>query len=58
MLNESRGCHLRRVRSISSLSFYFVENPVITEDPNQRPHNVASDLGLPCLPMALLRVSR
>ena len=27
-------------------------------DPDQMPHNVASDLGLYCLPMTLLRVSR
>ena len=27
-------------------------------DPDQMPHNVASDLGLHCLPMTLLRVSR
>ena len=29
-----------------------------TVDPDQTPHNVASDLGLHCLPMTLLRVSR
>ena len=29
-----------------------------TVHPDQTPHNVASDLGLHCLPMALLRVSR
>ena len=28
-----------------------------TVDPNQMPHYVASDLGLHCLPMTLLRVS-
>ena len=27
-------------------------------DPSQTPHYVASDLGLQCLPMTLLRVSR
>ena len=27
-------------------------------DPDQMPHNVASDLGLHCLSMTLLRVSR
>ena len=27
-------------------------------DPNQTPHDVASDLGLHVLPMTLLRVSR
>ena len=40
-------CHFRGVRSILSLLFYFLmENPV-----------VASDLGLYCLPVTLLRVS-
>ena len=29
-----------------------------TVDPDQLPHHVASDLGLHCLPMTLLRVSR
>ena len=29
-----------------------------TVDPDQMPHYVASDLGLQCLPMTLLRVSR
>ena len=28
-----------------------------TEDPDQMPHYVASDLGLHCLPMTLLQVS-
>ena len=27
-------------------------------DPNQTPHSAASDLGLHCLPITLLRVSR
>ena len=27
-------------------------------DPDQTPHHVASDLGLHCLPVTLLRVSR
>ena len=27
-------------------------------DPAQTPHNVASDLGLHCMPMTLLHVSR
>ena len=29
----------------------------ITVDPDQTPHYVASDLGLHCLPMTILRVS-
>ena len=36
-----------------------MENPVYKQcRPGQTPHNVASDLGLHCLPMTLLRVSR
>ena len=38
----------------------FVEVPVVdanSEDPDQKPHSGASDLGLPCLPFTLLRVS-
>ena len=31
---------------------------VDNEDPDQMPHYVASDLGLLCLPMTLLQVSR
>ena len=34
---------------------YFLANDV---DPDQPPHYVASDLGLHCLPMTLLRVSQ
>ena len=29
-----------------------------TVDPDQTPHDVASDLGLQCLPVILLRVSK
>ena len=29
-----------------------------SEDPDQMPHSAASDLGLHCLPITLLRVSR
>ena len=29
-----------------------------TVDPDQMPHNVASDLGLHCLPITLIQVSR
>ena len=36
-----------------------MENPVSKNvDLNQTPHHVASDLGLHCLPMTLLQVSR
>ena len=43
--------------SILSLFFYFGWKIllVISEDPDQRAHYVASDLGLHCLPMILLR---
>ena len=45
MLDESI-CHSRGVGSILSFLFYFDAN------------HVASDLGLHCLPMTLLHVSR
>ena len=42
-----------------SLLFYSMENPVSNSvDPDQMPHYVVSDLGLHCLSMTLLRVSR
>ena len=53
MLDESI-CHFRGVESIF-LWKILLENTV---NPDQMPHHVASDLGLHCLPMALLRVSR
>ena len=34
-----------------------MENPVSNVDPDQKPHYVASDLGLDCMPMTLLRIS-
>ena len=38
---------------------FLMENPVSKHaDPDQRPHHVASDLGLQCLLMTLLQVSR
>ena len=42
------------------LLFYFYGKPFIAHsvDPDQMPHYVASDLGLHCLPMAFLQVSR
>ena len=37
---------------------FFIENPVSKHvDPDQTPHYVASDLGLHCLSIDLLRVS-
>ena len=53
MLDESI-CHFRDVRSILCYSV-LLANSV---DPDQMPHNVASDLGLHFLLMTLLRVSR
>ena len=43
-----------------SCRFYFMfdGNPVSKNaDPDKTPHHVASDLGLHCLPVALLRIS-
>ena len=59
MLDESI-CHHRGVRSILSLLFFFAGKIRLAnnEDPDQMPHYVASDQGLQCLPMTLLRVSR
>ena len=58
MLDESI-CHFRGVKSILSL-FCFLRKILLanTVDPDQMPHYVASDLGLHCLPMTPLRVSR
>ena len=59
MLDESI-CHFMVIGSI--LLFYSVLDGKIllayNVDPDQMPHNVASDLGLHCLPMTLLGVSR
>ena len=59
MLDESI-CHFRGVWSITSLLFYFSLKIVLANnvDPGQTRFDVASDLGLHCLPMTLLRVSR
>ena len=48
------------VSSILSLLFYFCRKILFANnvDPDQMPHYVASDQGLHCLPMTLLRVSR
>ena len=51
MLDES-VCHFRGVRSILSLLFYFDGN-ANAEDADQMPPDVASDLGLHCLPVTL-----
>ena len=50
----------RDVRPILSLLFYFLWKIVLTNniDPDQTLLNVASDLGLHCLPLTLLQVFR
>ena len=59
MLEESI-CLFRDVRSILSLLFYFDGKILLANnvDPDQMPHYVASDLGLHCLSMTLLQVSK
>ena len=59
MLDKSI-CHLRVVGSILSLLFYCWWNILLANsvDPDQTPYYVASDLGLHCLPVTLLRASR
>ena len=59
MLDESI-CHFRGVGSALSFLFCFLWKIQLAnkEDPDQGPHFVASDLGLHCLPMTLLRVSK
>ena len=58
MFDESI-CHFRDVESILLLLFYFWWKIMLANNvgPDQTPH-VASDLGLHCLPMTFLRVSR
>ena len=52
MLDESI-CHFRGVRSILTLLFYFLWKILLANnvDPDQTPQDVASDLGLHCVPM-------
>ena len=52
---DTSSCHCRGVRSILSLLFYFLWNILLANnvDPDQTPHDVASDQGLHCLPMTL-----
>ena len=56
---DASTCHLRGVWSILSFLFYFSWKILLanSEDPEMMPHYVASDQGLHCLPMILLRVS-
>ena len=59
MLDKSI-CHFKGVQSILLLLFIFLWKILLANnvDPDQMPHHVASDLGLHCLPVTLLRVSR
>ena len=59
MLDESI-CHFRGVGCNLSLLFYFEWKIRFAKnvDPGQTKHNESSDLGLHCLPITLLRVSR
>ena len=63
MLDESI-CHFRGVWSILSLLLVLfsrkilLANRAVSDQIDQMPHYVASDLGLHCLPMTLLRASR
>ena len=57
MLDESTH-RFRGIESILSILFYFLWKILLANSvyPDQRPHYVASDLGLHCLPMILLQV--
>ena len=59
MLDKS-VCHFRGVGSVLSLLFYVCWKILLANnvDPDQTSHYVESDLGLHCLPVALLQVSR
>ena len=58
MFDESI-CHFRGVGYILALSFYYRKVlSANTVDPDQTPHNMASDLGLHCLPVTRLLVYR
>ena len=60
MLDESI-CHFMGVRSVLSLILFFFLWKILLAnyvDPDQMPHYVMSDLGLHCLPMTLLGVSK
>ena len=60
MLDESI-CHFRSAGYIFPRLFFLFLMEILlanTVDPDQTPHPVASELGLHCLPMPFLRVSR
>ena len=51
-------CHFKGIGSISSLIIFF-EREILSANnvvPDPMPHDVASDLGLQCLPMTHLRI--
>ena len=50
----SKGC---RVYFVALILFLLENSGSKNVDPDQTPHDVASDLGLHCLPMTLLRIS-
>ena len=50
-------CHLR-VSGVFSCFYLIFDGIANNVDPDQMPHDVASELGLHRLPMTLLRVSR
>ena len=56
MLDESI-CYFNWLVLLCRFYSIFDGNPVINVDPDQTRHDVASDLGLHCLSMNLLRVS-
>ena len=50
-------CQFRVSGLFVAFSLFLMENLLANNvDPDQMPHYVASDLGLHCLPMTLLRV--
>ena len=53
-------CHFKSIGSILSLLFYFLWKILLANnvDPDQMPHHVTSDLGVHCLPLTTLRVSK
>ena len=61
MLEESIHHFIISICRVSFVPFFLflMENLLAyNEDPNQVPHYVVSDLGLHCLPMTILGVSR
>ena len=59
MLNKS-SCPYRGVLFFDPFNLFLMENQLLanTADPDQITHYVTSDLGLHCLPITLLQISR